>query len=679
MVKKINQEYMPWQWKTMEYLSYLLVFLVPLYLNSNSLFVYNPSKVIISIFLILTMGVLYSWGKLVEKKLSFRFTPLHIVSLIFLLILSVSSMLGVDPLNSFFGRWRDGISLVLIYFFMVFSLFIGYLINKDKTFLVKIISVSFVSSFIVALISYTGSSLLDIFKDGASTIGNSSYTGAYLLFNVCFGIGLFFYYSKVWQKILVAIGTLFVATSPVFFNTAVLLGKIKLTTIIHNPFILFGQANAATIGLGVSFIVIIIFFLIFSSKKVIKIIGVVLFTSLLIGVFYTGNQLVNPDSSLHKVYIGTKGENRFVAWDIAEISFGTHPLLGSGFNNYSYNYQKYFSSDITKEKNPELYFLQPHNIILEYLSNNGVIGLISYFALLFVTFFAFFERNENENKKDRIIKIVLIGSLFGYLIQNLFGFDTPTSYLMLFLVVGVAVGLYKKEWICVINNKKINAFKIFPAIILVISLLSIILFVILPIKEISMWNKSTRTDNTKERISLRNNMQTVSLFGGVYDSADIESKSYDLYANSLSKINDKNRSLYIEEIQSATDQLDKDIERQPNEVRAYVAISQLLNLEIYINGKMDETLWNKSYENIKKALSLNSQNPEIYSLLAQTYLLKQDFKNAYLAMHQALEIAPQYVKSYEYAKQILKIKPDANFKNYLDKMEQKWLRGAVTN
>ena len=667
-VKKFTEKKL-WQWKMMEYLSYSIVFLTPLFFKGNStLFLFSTPKMIMIIGIILLTTIFYAWGNIAENKISFKFTPLHLVSLIFLFVLTASSIFGLDPLNSFFGRWNDGINLILIYSLTVFSFLIGFLVKKDKKFLSKILLASFMSSILVALISYTGGSWLEIFKNGSSTIGNSSYTGAYLLFNICFGIGLFFYYSKIWQKISVGLGILIVVLCPVLFNQGILLGKIGLTQILNNPFLVFGYANAATVGLSVSILAIVAFLLIFSSKKVSKIIGFILLLGVLLGSLYTGFQLVNSNSSLHQIYLETKGENRFVAWDVAKISFINHPFLGSGFNNFSYSYQKYFTADILKEKFTEFYFSQPHNVIWEYASNNGILGLVSFFALLIFAFLSLFKTKENEDKKEQYIRIALIGAIFGYFIQNLFGFDTPMTYLALFLVIGLAIGESKKEWIWAITDKQKDGFNFILSLIIIVSLVSVVLFVILPCRELSAWDKAMQTDNTKERIFLRNKMQGISLFGGVYDSANIEGKSYDLYMQNINNINDSNRSLYIDEIQSAVDQLEKDIKKQPDEIRSYITLSHLLNLEIFVKGDDYEDLWNQSYNNVRKAIALNPKNPETYILLAQPYVTKNDFEKAFLALRQAISIYPKYEKSYSYARKILKISPNKDFQKYIDSM-----------
>jgi hypothetical protein len=560
---------------------------------------------------------------------------------------------------------------------------------------------SFVSGVIVALISNTGSSLSSLFNDGVSTIGNNSYTGAYLLFNTCIGVGLFLYYvakgsrgevvavkvvsqkqsvrelasvhSYLWQKILVILGTPSILFSQVLFNKDILMGRVGLGEVIHNPLLLLGQANAADVGLLVSALVIIFFFLILSSKKITKIIGVVLLASLLVGISYTGIRLMNPTSPLHKVFVADKGENRFISWSIARESFAENPLLGNGFNNFSYSYQKYFTSDILKETNPEFYFYQPHNVVLEYASNDGVLGLVSFLALLAFTFLALFIGCEYDERKYKYIRVALIGALFGYFVQNLFGFDTPTSYLMLFTLIGVAVGVSKKEWIFEISKERHDTFKFISSLVIVVSLIGIIVFVFSPYAEFRKMGKLVATtDSLKDRIAIREGIQEISLFGGVFDSSYLAGKYFDLYKGSVNQLTESNKSLMLEEVGSTVNFLERDMVKQPNDAYSHIILNSLLNLEIFIKGSNDMELWNYSYNDIRKAIALNPENPETYLQLAQTYILKNDLPNALTSIRQAIEIAPNYKKSYDYARKILVIKPDPKFKKFVDDMAQKW-------
>ena len=660
-----------WQWKWMEYLACAIVFLTPLYFNMSHWFPFNSSKTLLASFGVLVMAIFFAWGLIRAKNFSIKITPLHLVLGIFISILTLSSILGVDPRNSFFGIFSFPTNLIYIYIVTLFALFIGFLIRNNKNFLPKILTVSFLSSVIVASFSYTGTSINKIFTDHSGTIGNSSYAGAYLLFNVCFGIALFFYYKKLWKKILLALGVVFIFLCPLFFSLDVLLGKVGLSQIIADPVLLIGVANGAAIGLLASLIAIICFYFIFSSKKIIKIIGFILLFIFLSGIFYVGHVFMDPNSKIHSAYVESKGENRFLAWDIARKSVIDRPLLGSGFNNYSYNFQKYLSPKIY-DTGAEFFF-QPHNIIWEYASNTGILGLTSFISLLFFTLLSLFKSRDEEGSQYKMLRISLIGILFGYFIQNLFVFDTPTTYLMLFLVIGVALGLSSKTWNFELIDKSKMIRNIIAVVIILASLASIILFVILPWRESIKWRRASSTNNLQELTSLRQGLQEISLFGGVGDSAYQATKLFNFYTSNISKVDDSNRKYFVEEIDSLVSQVERDQLSQPPNYRATLIIGKLLSLRMFIVGKLDEDTWDKANSYLNKTLYINDQSPEVHLAKAQLYIFKRNYVQARASVITALTLVPTYKASYSIGKRIQNLSPNKDFDKYITEMEDKWV------
>lgn len=659
-----------WPFKVMEYIAYFIVFSAPLYFNQNHLYPFGSPKTLLISFCVLMMVVFYAWGRIINKSFSIRITPLHIVLGIFLTTLTISSIFGVDPHNSFFGVFSFPTNLIFIYIVAIFACMVGFLFKNEKEFLPKIILVSFLSSILVSFFSYSDNSIFKIFGDHGSTLGNSSYAGAYLLFNACFGIGLFFYYKKYWQKILTAIGAVFIVLCPLFFNADVFFGKVGFSELIHNPTLILGAANGAAIGLGIFFLVMICFFLIFSLKKNYKILGVVLLFTLLTGVIYTSYQFTNPVSKIHNA-VESRLENRFIAWDIAQRSFLDHPLLGSGFGNYSYNYQKYFVSP--NSSSAEYYFTRPHNIIWEYASDEGVLGLIAYFSLLVCIFITLLKSKEEETEEPdyKIFRIVLISILFGYFIQDLLVFDTEVVYLILFLVIGLSMGLSEKSWNFEFSNKNKEIRDILMGLIIILSSVSIILFVVFPWRESVARGQFVEKNDYKKFVDT--GIQNISLFGGVEDSSFMANKFFNIYMEYPDRINSSNKEFALGDIDFMMGEIKKDMETQPDSVRANLAISGLLTLKMYFNDKIDESGWNEAYSRLEKALVLNNyQNPGIYITLAQLYSLKEDFKNVRYYVRQAIMVNPKYIDSYNFANILKSFSPDKDFEKYIDGMHKKW-------
>lgn len=667
--EKVEQS---WQIKIIKYLAFSIVFFIPLYTNFNHWFPFSTPKTIILLGLIVSMLILYLWSRWGDYNLKIRFNLVGISLSIFLLILNFSSLFGIDLLNSFFGLWSQSISMVLIYALAIFAFIIGSIIRKDKEFLIHILLASFLSSVCVAIVSYFGNSILEI-SNGGSTIGNSSYAGAYLLLNFSIGIGLLFYFKKYWQKIFIAISLFIIFLTPLFFNNNILLGKVGLTELFRNPMLILGVANGATLGLIASLIFIICFFLINSSKRFIKIIGAILLFSSLFFSCFVAYEFGRTDSFIYKMFVEEKGINRIIAWDSASSSLREKPLLGSGFNNYSYNYQKYFKSEIfKKDNNPEFYFNQPHNVVWEFASNNGLLGLIAYLFLLFSIFFAFYKKRENEERRISLLKIALIGGLFGYFIQNLFGFDTPVTYMMFFLFVGVALGLCEDFYSKNLHHDFILLKRVFISVYIFLSVVAFVLFVIMPWQESVGWGKVAKAKNLEQFTLLQDGMDSKSLFGGIADRSYLIDKFLYLHQDRIKNIESKDKELFVSEISSLVQQLEESLKKQPNDMRAHLLIGKLLNESMLAQGKKDKELWSKAINHLNIALLLNSQNPEIYFTLSQTHLINRDLITSRRCLRQAILIAPEYKKSYKFADKLQSIVPDRKFGNFLEKMKTEW-------
>lgn len=677
-----------WQWKLMEYISYLMVFVVPLYFGMNHFYVFNTPKALIITALTLLMIVLFFWGKMKDRESKIRITPLHVGLVFFMIAITISSIFGIDPLNSFLG-WRQSVSLFYVYVLSIFAVFLGFLIRRNKDFLINLLLSSLASSVLVMIVFYTGIPSLIYITDG-STIGNSSYLGEYLIFNIFFGFGLFIYFKKWWKKILIAIATLFITINPLFINKGFLLGKIGLLEAIKNPVSLLGISNAATMGLGISIIVMILLFLIISRKKVFKITGFVLLVLFLLGTSYAGKELVNQDSKLYQVYTEQKTGNRFLAWDIAKINFYNNPILGSGFNNYSYSFEEYYTPDFFKDEYMIERFNQPHNVFWEFASNTGILGLLSYLAFLILIFTALFKTNKEEENIveknwERKMKIILASILFGYYAQNLFGFDTIVTYLILFVLVGVALGYDSFLWRIDIKNKLNYTKKVFGVVVIFASLISLVFFVYLPWKESKGWHKIMYENNNIASFDkIRSGLQETSIFGGVLDSALMGNKLFNLYQSSLYKIDETNKKVFLKEINSLYNQIEKDANRQPYSSETYFIMGKLLNLYMMTEMKEKDTIifdgknynqkvWDKSKESFDRALEINPNNPLVYQAISQLYMIKGDFKNAYLYSKKDIDMAPEFKDGYDYGRNLLRIYPNKDFENYLNKMEAKWI------
>jgi len=141
--------------------------------------------------------------------------------------------------------------------------------------------------------------------------------------------------------------------------------------------------------------------------------------------------------------------NRLMTWSMALAGFKEKPILGWGQENFYQVFDKYYST-----KNSEQWFDRSHNVIFDRLITGGILGLLSYLALLFLPFYFLWRYYQKRPKETAVAKETaatgenpgrkyftpLIFSLLiiSYFIQNLFIFEALVIYIPLFTLLGFA-------------------------------------------------------------------------------------------------------------------------------------------------------------------------------------------------------------------------------------------------
>lgn len=670
-----------WQWTAMKYVLYGALFIIPLFVGTNHWFPFSAPKALLIHITAGVLLVLFGWGLLVQKSesISWRITPIHGALGLFLLVVTLGAIVGIDQHNSFFGVWSQSISLVLLYSVSIIACLVGFLVKRDREIIPQVLTIAFASGVIFSLISYFGKILVPASRVG-STLGNSSFAGAYLLFIICFGIGLLFWYKKPWQRVLVGLGIVTILFTPIFFNHELFRGIVSWGEAFKNPTLFMGQANAAVVGVVIAVLMIVGLWLTSHSKKWVSRIGVGCVMIILATVFATGIVVSNPESSLHQKIVEQKSSNRFLFWDIANSGFAERPLLGNGFNNYIYIYHDYFKKDFYELGNPiELWTNQPHNVFWEYMSTTGVVGTVSFLAVLVSACYLLYVRNpNNDQESDRyhILKIVVAGGLVGYFVHNLFGFDVPITYLVLFIVIGIAMGVSQYSWNSVVPNRYYLK-QVFGIIMIGLGMLMIIFLGILPWQESKQWRLATGKSNIVNNFQVLETLQGISRAGGVADSAFLVDIFFSKYQKDIIDHIQKTKSVAI--LENLEKFLEQEILRQPNNLRSRLVLARIMMIHMLLDAKRIDDLWVRAQSHLEKVHELNSQNPDYYFEMGHMYLIKNDLATARGFMRAGIALAPQYGDGYRTVERISKAWPNQEFDEYFVRMKERWGIGLGAN
>lgn len=215
--------------------------------------------------------------------------------------------------------------------------------------------------------------------------------------------------------------------------------------------IITGERNATLIF----FLTIIILF--FFEKKLLNIlllISLIVFIIFSLGTFSKKieQRYINPIKSLNKLSLPDLYENLIDSpwghhYEAAIELFLEKPIFGHGPKSFRVVCEKTKIQKKLKEKNFSYLACttHPHNYLLEFLSENGIIGGIFYLGFIFIIFYQIFKLRKN-NHPEKIITIAL-GSL---ILAIIFPFKPSGSFLstynasMLFYIIGFYSHYIKK-------------------------------------------------------------------------------------------------------------------------------------------------------------------------------------------------------------------------------------------
>jgi O-antigen ligase/tetratricopeptide (TPR) repeat protein len=129
---------------------------------------------------------------------------------------------------------------------------------------------------------------------------------------------------------------------------------------------------------------------------------------------------------------------RLITWNLAVEGWLERPILGWGQENFDYVFLKYYDPRMYDQ---EPFFDRVHNIFLDWLIAGGVLGLLGYLSLYGAALFVLWKSDMSVGEKS-----VLLGLIIGYGAQNFFVFDTITSYIVFYTLLGyIAVRGYSDE------------------------------------------------------------------------------------------------------------------------------------------------------------------------------------------------------------------------------------------
>ena len=562
-----------------------------------------------------------------------RFRPRwNFVSVAFLAFFAVSvftAFTGVNPDRSFWSTIERMSGVVnwahlVAYFIVITSVF------KTQNDWKKLLSFSLIAAAVVSgifLLEKAGFSVIPFDDRKGSTMGNSSFMGAYLLFNVFFGLWVLMKEKR--ENLKMAYG----AASGI--SVVALLWSYAYGAIIS----MFG-------GLGI----VMIAWLYFGSKiKFSKQIAIGVF---LIGLTVAGGVgwgTIAGDkrilSKLPEIFSeGAAISARKVIWNIGWESFKDKPILGWGMENFNVAFTKNFDPCLPLfECGNEIWFDRTHNIILDQMVNSGILGLASYMAILIGAVF-FLWRYFRRGPRDWLTPAVAIAVIASYFIQNLLVFDNISTYLMFVLVIGLCASSFVAGKGSDRNEKSVESLGPIsppkPFAFVVSSALLVCFLFFLGIRSLQAAHWGIMAIEAPMEFD-----QRMSLYKKTLNANPVGGRQVtEYFTNEIIKKMSLGEKIPLDFIKEVEREMLITSQGDPLNYRQRLIVGNF-----YLEAaKYDAGYSGKAEKYFEEAIVMSPENQQGYISLFNVYMKKKEYDKAVAVMEEAIMLEPRFFEPYLY-------------------------------
>jgi len=597
-------------------------------------------KVIFFRIIISAILCLFTWQMIFDKlfasqiilKLRSAFTYVSGLAGLFLVFL-LSVIFSTDPFFSFFGDPGRAGGFLNFGFYIIFSILMFLII--EKKYWQKIWDFTISIGTLVSLVAISQHyNILNIFIAQArpgSTIGSSVLLGIYLLFLVFMSFTFFLKEKDKKRKI-------------AYFSAFLLFLFV----------IALSQSRATFLGLSVGFAYFSLLFStkIFSKKeqKIIifsKIAFLIFAITAVFFIYYVNVSkeipFLNGNNFIQKTVKGVlprlslslvTADPRFSVWNVAFGAIKEKPLLGWGPGNFSVAFDKYYDPSlpyITTDWGS--WYDKAHNFIFDIAVENGILGLTAYLLILGLLFYKI-QNLKNKNPENYIIYHGIQATFIGYLVNNLFCFDSFSNYIILFLLIAFSLKLIsnfelkenteKEQPASLEPSQRNKKYKTLGAILLFLAFLWFAFaYNLKPFFINAQMNFASQNKNCQKSLPEMEKL----LSSGTYLNHYIGIKYANL-TNACLAIMPASQNLDM--VKKAIMALKDNTKIRPTFTRDWLYLGRYTNF--LLESSKDKTdsanLKNEADYYFKKALELSSKRQEIFASWLKTYFVIKDYKKS---------------------------------------------------
>jgi cytochrome c-type biogenesis protein CcmH/NrfG len=355
----------------------------------------------------------------------------------------------------------------------------------------------------------------------------------------------------------------------------------------------------------------------------------------------------------------TTTQSHLVVWRMAWQGFKERPVLGWGLENFNLIFNKYYEPILYKQ---EPWFDRAHNVFLDQLTANGILGLLAYLGLFAAAIYClWFTPLEARSTKGRSAGIKdalpLTGSLYdsailtsmfaAYFFHNLFVFDNLISLILFFSILAYIASRANLGANPVRNktslmsadlqkaNRISNGVNSAYAIIISIAAIFLLYFINVPglLASRALLNALQSSAQGDLPAAFQNFQKAINY--NSFGSAEAREHLTNLSMQILSQPNlDNNFKQKVFDF--SVSEMKKQIAQAPNDIRYMIFLASLYNKA----GQYDNAIGV-----LNEAIELSPKKQALYFELGNSYLNKNDYDKALDVLRKAYELEPEFFEA----------------------------------
>lgn len=631
---------------------YFFIAIFPFILYKGYLFHGTSTKSINTILFVEILAIIIGVFLLKNKKskLSFITSPISISLLFLLIILTISSISGVDFSSSFWSKATR--STGIFYFIHIAFLYVFlWIAFGDGKHIKKLIHVFVISSAVFSLAAILGQEGLGWFFKSKPwqglTIGNSTFAGMYMYAAFMMSAYLLidsFKNDNIRYKKWNFLPPIIIFFNPYTFNFDLFRGESGLFDGIKS---LIGSAQASSITLYISAIILIVFGLILTIKN--KDVKNKVFTGIVLLGFLTviwgSLSLISSGSKVQELYLNQSSAARTVVWDLSKKAIKEKPLFGWGVDNFDRAYQKFYNNRVLqKDVGGEAWFDRAHNILIDQTVESGYVGTVTYLVVYLIAFLCLiFVVLKSTQRSEKLLAVFLIVYFLGHILELQTAFDTTVSYVPLIIFICITAILFNNTKNNYSNNIVLSdrLSRIFTLGLVVWSLVFFIMATLPIMKSEGVNGAIRRVGSSEKRVALYPKLfdSPIDLPTFLWTTSNDIQRGVSFDPSVLERPEDKNA--LSEEVFVIIDAYESYIKDNPDNARL------LLNLaDFYIYQRLFEVdNLDNAHLVLDRVIELMPESPQPYWMKSVAYLYQGRFQDAKEMSEKAYLINPNIEES----------------------------------